>query len=257
MNTNQWKIFCAFRESYKSKIKEWKDKNPELLQILKTSEFDNTPPYPIENAIVYNKALDEITCNDDIKLIVIGDNPGKDEQLDKNQKYLVGQAGKIAAGFFRRNPELEIDFRKNVIILNKTPIHTPKTLHLKKIASNPKIKELIEESQKWMAEQTAALHIALFENAEKGEKPELWLVGYSELKGKGIFLPYRNYLIDAYYEKNSEKKLVSAWENVFVFQHFSMNRFLVDLKTAESELPLAKKIETLGKKHKAEIFFLA
>ena len=176
MNTNQWKIFCAFRESYKSKIKEWKDKNPELLQILKTSEFDNTPPYPIENAIVYNKALDEITCNDDIKLIVIGDNPGKDEQLDKNQKYLVGQAGKIAAGFFRRNPELEIDFRKNVIILNKTPIHTPKTLHLKKIASNPKIKELIEESQKWMAEQTAALHIALFENAEKGEKPELWLV---------------------------------------------------------------------------------
>ena len=47
----------------------------------------------MQTPIVYNTALDEITKNDDIKLIVIGDNPGKDEQLLQNQKYLVGQAG--------------------------------------------------------------------------------------------------------------------------------------------------------------------
>ena len=60
--------------------------------------------------------MDRLTPDDEIKLIVIGDNPGKDEQLTKNQRYLVGQAGKIADGFFKRNPELGIDFRKNVVI---------------------------------------------------------------------------------------------------------------------------------------------
>ena len=106
-----------------------------------------TPAYPFETTVVYNRSLDDVTKDDDIKLIVIGDNPGKDEQLAKNNRYLVGQAGKIAEGYFRRNPELGIDFRRNVIILNKTPVHSAKTAQLKTIAKQggKKIADLIED----------------------------------------------------------------------------------------------------------------
>ena len=79
---------------------------------------------------MYNRSIDDIKKEDDIKIILIGYNPGKDEQLERNRRYLVGQSGKIADGFFRKNPELGIDFRKNVLILNKTPLHTAKTKKL-------------------------------------------------------------------------------------------------------------------------------
>ena len=70
----------------------------------------------------------------------------------------MGQSGKIAEGFFRKNPELQTDFRKNVIILNKTPVHTAKTKHLNELSKNETAKKIILESQIWMAQKTAELH---------------------------------------------------------------------------------------------------
>ena len=101
-----------------------------MFPLQKAAYEKDTPEYPLENAVVYNTSLDSVTEEDDIHLIVVGDNPGKEEQFEKNRKYLVGQSGRIAEGFFRRNEELNTDFRKNVIILNKTPLHTAKTKHL-------------------------------------------------------------------------------------------------------------------------------
>ncbi|MDE6718512.1 MAG: hypothetical protein K2J68_01460, partial [Treponemataceae bacterium] len=217
----------------------------------------DTPPYPVQTPVVYNRALDEITRDDEIRLIVIGDNPGKDEQLEKNNRYLVGQSGKIAEGFFRKNPALGIQFRKNAIILNKTPIHTAKTSHLKFLAKNSeRIARLILQSQIWLAQKTAQLHKALLAS-------ELWLVGYAELKPKGIFVPYRDALLEEYRgEKNYGAENRKAWERVFVYQHFSMNRFLIDLKefsgaencAAFDEASLKKNLEALGAKHRREIF---
>ena len=51
-----------------------------------------------------------------------------------------------------------------------------------------------------------------------------------------------------------------AWKNVFVFQHFSMNRFTIDLgefsKKNGKNLPdnLKKQLNLLGTLHKEEIF---
>ena len=132
MNNNQWKYFCDFRAAFKQKVQEWTVCVPQLRDLQKkAAELAGTPVYPFENPVVYNTDLDKITAADDIKLIVIGDNPGKDEQLNKNQRYLCGQAGKLAEGFFKNHPDLGIDFRRNVIILNKTPIHSAKTAQLK------------------------------------------------------------------------------------------------------------------------------
>jgi len=255
MTTVQWNIFSSFRDSFKSKCITWSALSQELYPLQKDASLKDTPSYPLQTAVVYNQALDEITSADDIHLIVIGDNPGKEEQLSVNRKYLVGQSGRIAEGFFRRNPEFNTDFRKNVIILNKTPIHTAKTAHLQYLLSNgsPAVKQLILESQLWMAQATAILHQSLF---AENKKTQLWLVGYAELKGKkGLFLPYRDELKKAY--SLGTDKQQPAWNSVFVYQHFSMNRFLIDEQSfckVHTDLTLSQALTELGQQHRDEIF---
>lgn len=258
MTEQQWEIFCKFKDDFKTQIQKWTNQAPDLAPLQKAAaQKAKTPEYPIETPIVYNTDLDKITKEDDIKLIVIGDNPGKDEQLTKNNRYLCGQAGKIADGFFRRNPELNIDFRKNVIILNKTPVHSAKTNQLRTIMAEggSQIVELITESQIWMAKKTAQLHHDLCTASDQnGTAPELWLVGYSELKNKGFFIPYKETLKSTYSNQNS-----AAWDKVFVFQHFSMNRFTIDLadfikQQNLSNSSLMTNIHSIGQLHKAEIF---
>lgn len=278
MTDLQWKAFCDYKKVFIEKIDEWNKRCPQLQALQEAAaKAANTPSYSFETPIVYNRDLDRFTRDDDIKLIVIGDNPGKDEQLLKNNKYLVGQAGKIADGFFKRNPELGVDFRKNVIILNKTPVHSAKTNQLKHIIKNggAQVAALIQESQLWMAEQTAKLHSALCSGAgDDGVAPELWLVGYAELKGKGIFIPYRDKLKESYGVCAAGTDLTgtngtkgtdllfsgaSAWSKVYVFQHFSMNRFTIDLGELTEEhswdsLSLLDRIHKTGDLHKSEIF---
>lgn len=257
MTIFQWEYFNNFCNSFKNKVTEWNNQAKSLIVVQnKAKDFFNNVDYELQTPIVYNTALDEITQNDEIKLIVIGDNPGKDEQLTKNQKYLVGQAGKLGNNFFKNHEELGINFRKNVIILNKTPIHSAKTNHLKKFASfgGKEIEDLIKETQIWMAQETAKLHQNLLKVSENKDFPQLWLVGYSELKEKGIFTDYKNEL-KKQYQTSEESK--NAWNNVFVYQHFSMNRFSIDLKEFSTEiknLDLKTQLKTLGKKHKDEIF---
>lgn len=269
MEKNQFAALKTFRDEYKKKCAEWSALAPQLLPLQKAAAKGDTPPYPIETPVVYNTALDAITQDDEIKIIVIGDNPGKDEQLAKNQKYLVGQAGKIAQGFFARHPSLGVDFRKNAIILNKTPVHSAKTKHLKFIAAqNSAARDLILQSQLWLAKKTAEL--------AAGVGAQIWLIGYAELKDKGIFAPYRDALkaaaIDckpanaAALKSQTSQKAAAVWDALFVFQHFSMNRFLIDLRDfcakeggldpsgGFDEGALAKKIAALGRRHRDEIF---
>lgn len=241
MTETQWQIFIAFKTELKQAVQKWTDQVPQLQQLQKEAAKDaNTPDYSFEVPVVYNTALDSISKEDEIKLIVVGDNPGKDEQLLKNQKYLVGQAGKLGEKFFRDNPELGIDFRKNVIILNKTPVHSAKTAQLKymvKQGGTP-VADLLLETQLWMAQKTAQL--------AKDLNAQIWLIGYGELKPKAIFSAYRETL-----------KTAGLQDLLLVFQHFSMNRFTIDLgsfKSANPDLTLSQSLQTLGKQHRFEFF---
>ncbi|MBQ0051961.1 MAG: hypothetical protein KBT11_07855 [Treponema sp.] len=284
MTKEQFEIFSNFRSDFKDYCSSLNQQFGEALKPLQIAAAQkDTPEYPLETPVVYNTALDELSQESEIRIIVIGDNPGKDEQLSKNQKYLVGQSGKIAAGFFAKNPEFNTDFRKNAIILNKTPVHTAKTKHIKQLLKNgsEEIKNLISQSQLYMAEKTARLHIDLCNSAgENGIRPELWLVGYAELKGNGLFLKYRNQLKSTYNSTGhgnestchkdeatghkdesighlERSREISCWDSVYVFQHFSMNRFSIDLKDFRAEnlkLGMAEAAHALGEKHKQEIF---
>lgn len=228
----------------------------ELIRLTSEASEKDTPAYSHDTPVVYNTAWDGITEADDIKLIVIGDNPGKEEQLASRRAYLVGQSGRVAEGFFRRNPALGIDFRANALISNKTPVHTAKTKHLKLLASrgSPALAEAIRESQLEMARLTARLHQKLF--AEGGTK--LYMVGYAELKGNGIFIPWRDELVRCYQPcPDAWDTAPDAWDAVFAFQHFSMNRFLVDLKNymeETGEADTARALDTLGRRHRDEIW---
>jgi len=253
MTKTQWNAFSSFRTEFKTACADWSCLADTLLPLQQQAAVRDTPPYPVETPVVYNTDLDRITASDDIRLIVVGDNPGKNEQLVRNRRYLVGQAGKIAEGFFRQNPELGIDFRKNVIILNKTPVHTAKTMHLRQLVRNgsPEVKELVRKSQIWMARKTAELHRAL---CNGDGRTALWLVGYAELKKRGLFRPYRDELLSAYTETGDRN---SPWQNVFVFQHFSMNRFRIDLReyrVRHPDVPLAESLRLLGSFHRDELF---
>ena len=112
--------------------------------------------------------------------------------------------------------------------------------------------DLIEESELWMAEKTAELHRELCRSGDSDDsKPELWLVGYSELKNKGIFTGYKDCLKNCYSDGD-------FWDKVFVFQHFSMNRFTIDLndfiKSTCENGNLKEMIHKVGIMHKNEIF---
>ena len=238
-----------YRDSVASLVNRCAPLSAELVSLTTQASRDDTPAYSHDTPVVYNTAWDGITEADDIRLIVVGDNPGKEEQLASRRAYLVGQSGRVAEGFFRRNPALGVDFRRNAMITNKTPIHTAKTKHLKLLASkgSPALAGAMQESQLEMARLTARLHQRLF--AEGGTK--LYMVGYAELKGRGIFIPWRDELFKAY------SGVPETWDAVLAFQHFSMNRFLVDLKSymeESGEADTARALDALGRRHRDEIW---
>lgn len=247
MTNTQWDAFTSFRERFRTQCQIWADAaSPWLSSLQKeAADADKNPVYPIETAIVYNRTLDDITASDSIKLIVVGDNPGKNEQLAINQRYLVGQAGKLGEAFFRSNPELGIDFRKNVVILNKTPIHSAKTNQLGYIQKKggQAFVHLFEESQRWMARETATL--------QKGLGCGLWLVGYGELRPSGLFSVYAEELGKQY---ENEADFFRGCNSVCLYQHFSMNRFSIDLKQRYiKHLGLEDNLRALGFAHRNEI----
>lgn len=263
MTEQEWHTFETFRADFKEVCCHWLTqcrydyaapdeplscveksaaKGGQLHRLQKEAARENkTPDYPVETPIVYNHSLDGVQKSDTVKLIIVSDNPGKNEQLHKNQRYLVGQAGKVAESFFHRTPELGIDFRRDTIILNKTPIHTAKTKELTLLLKQggDSFRFLFEESQRWLARRTAALQKAL--------GCRLWLVGYGELRKKSLFTCYADELRQHYAGMEQEAP-------VFVFQHFSMNCFSIDLKkhSYQDKTP-EENIRAIGLLHRQEI----
>ncbi|WP_419957318.1 hypothetical protein [Psychrobacillus psychrotolerans] len=122
------KSFEELLSEFKEQIKEW------------TNQYRET-----NLKFVYNQNLDRLE-NNEIKYILVGDNPGENE-LNQN-KYFVGEAGLIAKWFFKS--ELNItSFEDEVLILNKTPIHSKTTNDLNDFY--PEYLEVMMESQKYMA----------------------------------------------------------------------------------------------------------
>ncbi|QQO09776.1 hypothetical protein [Breznakiella homolactica] len=244
MTESAWKAFRAAKRRYRNYTVKLAAALPELEAAqVKLIAARSGGTYPLETPLVYNGALDDVGPGDDIKIILVADNPGKKEQAAENRRYLVGPSGKIADRFFKNNPSLGIDFRRNVIILNKTPIHTPRTAELKDLAAlgGPRIMEAIKTSQVTMAESLYEFHRALAPAA-------VWIIGYSEMKKNGIFDVYTDTLQKLYHPGEPLRK------SVFLYRHFSMNQFTVDFNRQHNPGETAKKtLQRIGKAYRERI----
>ncbi len=233
MTETQWSAFAEARERYRAATAELAASLPELRNAQQALvDGRGAASFSVDTPVVYNRALDELRPGDEIKLILVADNPGRREQAAENRRYLVGPSGKLAEGFFRARSELGIDFRKQVLILNKTPIHTPRTAELKDLAKlgGERVAAAIRASQRTMAELILDFHRAL------GPVP-LWIIGYSELPKGKLFEPFAAALGELY---GAEEPLR---ETVCLFRHFSMNQFSVDIR--KRSLPGESVAETL------------
>jgi hypothetical protein len=218
MKKTAWQGFCEARTRFKVLTDTLRKELPELGSYQqKLVDARGGPAYTVETPVVYNEALEDIEPSSNIKLILVADNPGRREQAAENRRYLVGPSGKIAERFFRE--QLDIDFRKNVIILNKTPIHTPRTVELKELcrSGGTELVAALETSQRSMAEILWEFHRAL-------SPLPVWIIGYSEMKKGGIFETYTETLREIYAKQNSRRR-----EELFFYRHFSMNQFTIDL----------------------------
>jgi len=265
MQSRAYAAIDAAREEFRRLVEEWSDENPYLLdaqeRLRKKLGYDD---YRVETPIVYNGALDDISRGDEIKVVLVADNPGKREQLAANRRYLVGQSGKLAEGWFGR--ELGVDFRREVLILNKTPVHTPKTAELALLPKSSggrgdEVSALIAGSQAAMADIAWRLYRALRAGRRRARGgtagaggsspwPVLWISGVGELKPRGLFATYRDELFRRL-EAAEEDERGGTW----AFNHFSMNQFSVELKRkARPSAPHLDELARIGVENRERVF---
>ena len=249
MNRSAWNRFVKTRDRFRFETEELVRSLPKLKSVqqkLADNRAEKNSSYIVQTPVVYNSALDDVTSGDEIKLILVADNPGRREQAEENRRYLVGPSGKIAQKFFRDNPALEIDFLKNVIILNKTPIHSPRTAQLRELCrldeetGSRSLAPALDESQRNMAALLLDFHEAL--------QTPVWIIGYSQMKRGGIFEAYTERLKSLYADKKE------MYKQIYFYRHFSMNQFTIDLK--KQSLPgenTAKSLKRIGAAYRQRI----
>ncbi|GHV84914.1 hypothetical protein AGMMS50230_05220 [Spirochaetia bacterium] len=223
MNKKTWTAFRKTAGRYRTLIDEISAVPDLSVHIQRLVDNREGPSYTVDTPAVYNLALDEFTQDSELKMILVADNPGRREQAAENRRYLVGPSGKIAEKFFRDNPVLGITFRKNVLILNKTPIHTPRTAELKELCKigGKKLSDAVISSQQVMVELLAEFWGTL---RQARDSFPVWIIGYSEMKKGGIFEVYTEKLKTLCADNSAFK------ESIFFYRHFSMNQFTIDLK---------------------------
>jgi hypothetical protein len=102
------------------------------------------------------------------------------------------------------------------------------------------IKTAIEDSQKIMA--------SLLFDFQKALNCPVWITGYSEMKNGGIFGPFTEE-IKKIYSKSANLK-----NKLFIYRHFSMNQFTIDLKKQSLHgEPVKKCLKRIGVSYRNRI----
>jgi hypothetical protein len=246
VNQVEYKAFCVCRDSFRTITEEIDAELPDLRKVQQRLIDERTGPrYNVDTPVVYNKALDDVDGNAEVKLILVGDNPGRREQAAENRRYLVGPSGKIAESFFKNETTLGIDFRKNVLILNKTPIHTPRTADLRDLCrlGGEKTRRVVDASQTKMARLLADFFRAFC--------VPVWITGYSEMRKRGVFESYTAGLEDLVRRGTIDK------DSLFLYRHFSMNQFTIDLhKKTRPGKSAAETLRAIGTGYRKRILLV-
>ena len=214
-------------KEFQEQIKKWQEAYPQW-----------------KEQIVFNEDLLKLKA-EDIRYILVGDNPGKEEQ--KAHRYLIGTAGQGARRFFEETARLVDSFEKQVMVLNKTPVFTPSTLDLGELTE---IQQLLTESQQYMA--------LLMVRMQKILNCQLWITGFGGCRNaKGewnlkiaktrplapFFLALRESLAS---EKGNPEKL--SFFKHFSYAHFQKDAHLGDIPKSVEEYQ--KKLSKIGSSYR-------
>lgn len=219
-------------DNFEKKVASWKEIYPDLKDSIieiNSTEVKRTK-YEVVNSIVFNNDLRKIREKGP-KYLLVADNPGMEEQ--KQSRYLVGLSGKMARNFFHSNG-LVNNFETGVAVLNKSCVHTHSTRDLKKLR---KYSDLCDESQKYMADMLVDI--------QKLYGCDIWVIGCSEMKKKGLFEPYLERLRERYRTDASDLK-----DRIFFYPHFSYGNFNRNLNVvlrSDPELDVKYALEKAGK----------
>ncbi len=258
MQIEAYAVLDSIRKEFRGLVDAWTAANPYLLEAQERVRVQRGyVDYLVETPVVYNRALDELGPDSEIKIILVADNPGKKEQLAANNRYLVGQSGKLAEGWLEL--ELGLDFRKEVLILNKTPVHTPKTAELALLAKASgihaqRLSALLAGSQAAMADLAWRLYCALRETGtgSRADLPALWISGVGELRRGGLFEIYRDELV-----RRMAKAKPGLLSGVWAFNHFSMNQFAIEMKKkARPGAAMDGELARIGRENRIRVFGL-
>lgn len=244
MTSKAFSRFEAIRDEFRARTAAWSASLPGLAEAQRRLAVERgEDDYEVETPVVYNRALDDIVPESRIAWVVVADNPGKREQEAAMNRYLVGRSGLVAERFFQR--ELGVDFRREVAIINKTPVHTPKTAQLRMLGRMyPAARAVLDDSQRFMAAMVPALQACF--------GARVWVMGLSELRPKGIFEPWTRALAEAYAGDEAGRA------GVYGFNHFSMGSFATDLKRRRLPgEPTADAVMRIGAENRARVFALS
>ena len=163
--------------------------------------------------------LAEIERREQYKYILIGDNPGV-EEFEKG-RYFIGKSGQALRIFFEEN--LVDNFDKEVIVYNKTQLHTSKTEQLHGVRSRLKFK-LFNNILLDNAEIISVAHKLL--------NVPVIMVGYSEFTD----------LFQTFW-KEINKNIFA--EDILVFKHPSHNHFFDQWNFEKAKHPTKTNLELL------------
>lgn len=150
------------KEKYFEIIKNYQTKLNDFNQQLNETPFE---------CVFNNQLLEDNIFEQEIKGIIVMDNPGQEEKLQC--KYLVGTAGKA----FNKVLNSIGLIRKNVLVLNKSSITTPATNDLNSIYEDEKTKQIFLKEQKETFETIKKISLEL--------KIPLMIHGYASYLKKG------------------------------------------------------------------------
>jgi len=186
---------------------------PDLLSLLNACGSDleryvleshRNPNLQASVEMVFNSELKAFALSDSApRIILVADNPGERERVEG--RYLVGPSGKKAKKWFQDNMNLVL--HRDVLVLNKTPISTPRTHHLAELERT--VVPQFQESQQKMADIAWQLTAGIPDAA-------LWIVGLSHFGPKGIFAAFCERL---------RENAGQATSRIFLFPHFSFGHF--------------------------------
>ncbi|WP_320046221.1 hypothetical protein [uncultured Ilyobacter sp.] len=194
------------RERFRREVDKYRENYPEFAKdLLKRYEQEESGM----RAFVYNEKLDYLGKNDSIKYVWVTDNPGFKES--KQNKYAVGISGKTGKNFMEKNGFVK-DFDREVIVLNKSFVHTKVTSELGKFDL---YRDIFLENQKFMGQ--LACHL------QKLFGCDMWILGTSNLNK--IFKGFRETM-----ETNGE------FNNIYFYYHFSQGQFKKAYNRKKNEL---------------------